>query len=525
MASTYYLSPKGNDLNAGTSQALAWRSLDKLNQTTFAAGDSILLEGGESFTGGLILEKNLSQESDERILIRSYGEGKATILAGREHGIYVLNGAGLEISNLILRAQGPEYNDHSGIMFHKNIEDGNWLANIHLHQLEISGFNRGGITIFGEEYIGPAYQRIRIEYVKAYNNGDHGIGVLGQVMKEGHAMKDIYVAHCEVHHNLGQPGKTNAHTGNGIVVGNTDGIVIEYCIAYENGAGNLYKRGGPIGIWMWDCKDGIIQFCESHHNRTGSSKDGGGFDLDGGCQNCIIQYCYSHDNEGAGFLVAEYDGARPLLNNYIRFNISENDGRKNGYGSITVWCGRGILRELFIYNNTIFQSPGKGKPNYVFRTLGGGTEQILLANNAFMSISTSRLLHLDQNNEQLLFLNNAYYHAGGDIWIRDGDRLFTSLSSWRKVQQQEVWMGKELGFEGDLHLEKPGEGRTIGKSLKLEDMKAYRLKAKSPLMGAGVMLPINAKPKSGQKDFFQHTFFSDHGFNVGADAFYFLYED
>src|SRR3712207_8524244 len=52
------------------------------------------------------------------------------------------------------------------------------------------------------------------------------------------------------------------------------------------------------------------------------------------CNNSIMQYNYSHDNYGAGYLLARYSSAPAMSNLTIRYNISENDGRKNDYGGI-----------------------------------------------------------------------------------------------------------------------------------------------------------------------------------------------
>jgi hypothetical protein len=53
------------------------------------------------------------------------------------------------------------------------------------------------------------------------------------------------------------------------------------------------------------------------------------FDIDGGCTNCVLQYNYSHDNEGSGFQSGPFAGCSPLGDNTIRYNISENDAKKN----------------------------------------------------------------------------------------------------------------------------------------------------------------------------------------------------
>jgi hypothetical protein len=157
-------------------------------------------------------------------------------------------------------------------------------------------------------------------------NGQAGIASYGSY--KGFQHKDFYIAYCRAFDNRGILTKTESHSGNGIVMSMIDSLIIEHCEAYENGADNRCNAGGPVGIWVWMCKHATIQYCISHDNHTGTTKDGGGFDIDGGASNCILQYNYSYNNEGAGYLLAEYGALFPFTNNIIRFNISVNDGRK-----------------------------------------------------------------------------------------------------------------------------------------------------------------------------------------------------
>ena len=48
----YYVSVNGNDANAGTSAATAWKTLSKVRSRTYSAGDKILLEAGKVWSEG-----------------------------------------------------------------------------------------------------------------------------------------------------------------------------------------------------------------------------------------------------------------------------------------------------------------------------------------------------------------------------------------------------------------------------------------------------------------------------------------
>ena len=71
---------RGDDGNNGTSQDSAWRSLDKVNATTFAPGDKILFKAGESWNGRLWPKG--SGSSGNPIIIDMYGSGSKPLIAG-----------------------------------------------------------------------------------------------------------------------------------------------------------------------------------------------------------------------------------------------------------------------------------------------------------------------------------------------------------------------------------------------------------------------------------------------------------
>ena len=148
----------------------------------------------------------------------------------------------------------------------------------------------------------------------------------------------------------------------------------------------------PVGIWAWDSRNIIIQYNESFNNKTGATKDGGGFDLDGGMVNSIMQYNYSHDNDGPGYLLAQFSYAREHKENIVRYNISENDCRINRYGIIHIW---GDIEDAFIYNNTIFHSGPDTSHAYAV---------------AFRYNEDQRIL--DNFASKISLLNNIFYTSG-----------------------------------------------------------------------------------------------------------------
>ena len=276
------------------------------------------------------------------------------------------------------------------------------LRHIHIENVNISGFKHAGISVASEPVDGGwcGFSQVKISHANVHDNGDIGINIIGNwnPKETAYSHSDIYIGKCRVYRNLGIPGK-GSHTGNGIVLAQVDGAVIEHCDVYENGALNDCDIGGPVGIWTWDSNRVLIQKNESHHNRTGSSKDGGGFDLDGGVRNSIVQYNYSHDNEGAGYLLAQFDGAKAFHNNIIRYNLSENDGRKNTYGGIHLWStgSKGGIRNTTIYQNTIISSKSTNGTPAAVDCMTDGIHDIRFYNNTFKTDCKTTVIRGEEN--------------------------------------------------------------------------------------------------------------------------------
>jgi hypothetical protein len=101
VGTTYYVSPSGSDSNPGTSSALPWRTLAKVNSAALKAGDTVLFEGGAVFSGQS-LEGNAGGTARNPITYGSYGIGKADI----EHGVWDASHNFLVYKNLEVAGAG-----------------------------------------------------------------------------------------------------------------------------------------------------------------------------------------------------------------------------------------------------------------------------------------------------------------------------------------------------------------------------------------------------------------------------------
>ena len=203
-------------------------------------------------------------------------------------------------------------------------------------------------------------KNVLINEVHAHDNGAAGIGVEG-INNSKLSSNNIRITHCIAENNPGDPGNLTNHSGDGIVVGHCTNVLIDYCMATNNGWDMPRIGNGPVGIWCYEADSVIIEHCLSYRNKTSlGGADGGGFDLDGGVTNSVVQYCLSYENQGSGYCMFQYWGASPWYNNVIRFNVSENDGLvSDSRAGAYIWNSSEDAKQFHdcdFYNNTIYNS-------------------------------------------------------------------------------------------------------------------------------------------------------------------------
>lgn len=521
-ADNYYISPGGDDENTGASPSSAWRTISRVNAHTFKPGDNIYFEGGYRFRGSLHFNASDSGTATNPVTLSSYGTGRAVIYSGSGNGLYAYNCAGFDIRNINFEGSGPTTNNGNGISFYMNLGGGVKLRRIYIHQVDVSGFGREGISIASWHISKSGFRDVRITQTRVFNNRLNGLDIWGYYEEPATdttewSHQNVFISNCKFFNNSGDPNKNDLHSGSGAIIGNTNNVRIQYCEAHNNGWLCNFA-GGPVGIWVWDSNNAIIQFNESHHNLTGStSVDGGGFDLDGGVRNSVMQYNYSHDNDGAGFLAAQYPGAAPFFNNTIRYNISQNDGRGHDHGGIQVWNGGSGIENLQIYNNTIYISPAStGSPSAV--RIIYNVSNVNFYNNIFITSGGVHLINMYQA-VGFSFKGNNYYAEDGLFRITWGTTTYTSFPSWRDGTGQETLSGVRIGTDINPLLMNAGGGGTIRNPFRLNTLSAYQLQPSSPLINEGVDLFSLFGINPGSRDFYGNTIPQGRSFDVGAHEF------
>ncbi|UOQ81391.1 right-handed parallel beta-helix repeat-containing protein [Hymenobacter sp. 5414T-23] len=502
LATTYYISSAGDDANNGTSVTSAWKTIEQVNNSSFKPGDRILFEAGETFTGSLWFQSKGTDTAP--IIISSYGQGMATIGSGNNYAFYSPDAGGIELRRLKFVGSGRTSTNNSGVIFSAELADEH-LSHLILDSLDVSGYLKMGILI-GSSFASSGYNDVRITNCLAHDNGEAGIFSYGSYPNICH--KNWYVADCKAYNNAGRSEITTTNTGSGIVLSSVDGAVIEHCEAYNNGWLNNNPNGGPVGIWGWVCNNLVIQECESHHNRSGIAHDGGGFDLDGGCTNSVMQYNYSHDNDGAGYLLAQFNGAPPMHDLTVRYNISENDARRFGQGAIMVWSSgdNGGIQTAAIHNNTVYLTPSAdGSEAKAFYLMSNGVSGITVRNNIFQTTSGVPQVK-SVSTTGIVLQSNCYWGTGKPLNITWGSSSFSNLDDWRTATQQEMVGSRTVGVSLDPAFVRAGQGGDLntssGNRRLLTSWDAYKLQPSSAAIGSGLNLDKEFNLTPGSRDFF-----------------------
>lgn len=391
MAASYYVdATAGDDANNGTSPAQAWRSLEKVNGTTFQPGDQLLLKAGASWTGRL--HPKGSGHATNRIVLDRYGEGPSPVI----HGGGIAGGAvTLEnqqfwsIRRLEITNRGTKEPRKAAVLI-RNKAAG-LLAGIDvigcvIHDVEgeMAGYKdgkeSGGIVFYitaGDRSTPSRWDDIRIED-----------NVIRDVSRNGILMQSLWINKpADPNSSWGGHGPYTPSTririagnrlerigGDGIIPWCVKGALIERNLVRE--ANNNPHQQGHAAIWPYFCEDVVFQ-----HNEVCGTKtrfDGMAFDFDNSNQRCIYQYNYSHDNEG-GFLNMCCDGN--ANGNIARYNISVNDGCLAG-SRVFLVHGHGN-HDYRVYNNTIIA--GRGNPVMFLQGAESSGSSILFQNNIFVN--------------------------------------------------------------------------------------------------------------------------------------------
>jgi hypothetical protein len=481
LAAAYHVdAEQGDDARDGLTQQSPWRTLGKVNATTFAPGDTILLKSGCSWKGQLWPKG--SGEDGRPIIVDAYGEGEKPAVQGEGkffEAVRLYNQQHWEINDLEVTNLGPDGPaPRAGVRVLG--ENAGVLSHVHLRGLDVHDVN--GANLDGRD------------------GGKCNAGILFDVIGSDVRTNfhDVLIEGCHVHGcdrsgiktwtDWGRGGRREwaPYTklvirnnvlsdigGDGIIACMADAPLIEHNVASRC---NARSDTWNVAIWVWETDDAIIQFNEAYLTRT--TKDGQAYDIDGMTNRTIVQYNYSHDNEGGLILLCESGDPSPRRFNdgsIVRYNISQNDGAR-------IFQVGGKVTNAKIYNNTIYVGEGKSDPLMIWHNQDGmWPDSIHYNNNVFYNLGKSGFnLGKSTNN---VFDHNVFY----------GYHDATEPDDPHKITD-------------DPMLVAPGTGET-GR----DTADGYQLQAGSPCIDSGMRVPEN-----GGRDYWGNPVPTGSGTDRGA---------
>jgi hypothetical protein len=514
-AASYYVNSSGNDADPG-SLALPWKTVAPLNAATLLPGDQVYFAAGQTFTGGVVLTLADSGSAGNPVILGSYGAGRATLApAAGQVGLNITDTEWLELQDLVIHGPSSGATGVHGIRVKDSAASDRqhfWMRNC-----EVSGFSGAGLYFIAGNSAG-GYQNVSVTASDFHHNAQAGVDCDGFFWDQSPRQHgNFYFGGCRFYNN----------TKSGLILVEISGALVEYCEAHDNG-----PSSGCIGFWCWAADHVVFQYCESHHNTRplATDSDGGGFDLDGATRDSILQYDYSHDNDGGGFALYQFGWAElsgPAINNIIRYNVSENDGRKGNYGGISMY-GDGTFSSqpapgdwvdyTEIYNNSIYTSaPAPAAVVFIYNY----QKNIRFYNNIFYNSNVADFIYRGPGSDDgsILFKNNAYWRPGGTFKVYFNGLTYSSLAAWRGsgAGNQEREGVTPRGFNVDPLLVAPGAGGTLWPAA-LSSLTAYKLQATSPLRDQGVDLAtrLSLAPVPGSQDFWGAAIPQESAYEIGA---------
>lgn len=496
---TYYVSPTGSDSNNGTSATTPWQTVAKVNssQSLFAAGDSILFEGGQTFSGTM-LYVTTGGTAAIPITYGSYGTGNAVISMGTNDAAYVYNAGGVAFSNINFTGISGS-TSYVGLQFYCSGTGS--LPAITITNCPCAGWNQG-ISIGGNTAT-DGYSGITITGCSANGNITQGITVYG-TSATSYNHQNLLISNCTASNNTGSSSNTTSASGYGMSVGGVSGGTITGCTATGNGASNGYTSGGPVGIMVYDSKSVTITKSLSYSNSSGTSADGDGFDLDTGCVDCTIEYCLSYSNKGAGILL---DGVSSTwTGNACRYNICwGNATGHSGYGEIVIY---GDVASSNIYGNTLVaQANGSVYSIPLLVTANTTISGITARNNIFYGAGSNPVAEASAalTSSELLLQGNLYY-SPGTFSISWGGTSYASLAAFQSgVSGEETYSGSSTGIEANPLLVSAGTAPTVTTAATMTGYTGAQLQGGSPAAGAGLNLNADFGISYGTQDFYGNS--------------------
>jgi hypothetical protein len=432
----------GDDEATGREAVSAWRSLEKLNQTSFYPGDLIQLKRGTTCSG--MLWPKGSGTSASPIGIGAYGTGSLPVVdaKGSSTAIRLFNQHHWEIRDLEVSGS-TEYGIHvsgdQGVLDHFRVTD----CVVHgVHSTEKMKTKTSGLVVF-EATEQQVFQNVVIDGVTAYDtNRWSGIVVSG--LGRGQPRTGPRSRNVTIRNSI-----VNRVYGDGIILFGVQHGLIERSAAWYTGMEPKYSIGTPNSIWTWTCADCIVRETEGFFSDS-PGVDGGVYDIDWSNDRNLVENNYGHDSQS--YCVAVFGANGVTTASEIRHNVCAGTGRSprlamhHGDVHVFTW-NKGSVDGLRIHDNTFLWDPPIDSPvlNNEAAFSGNGT------NSFENNLVVSRVPWMVRSATALRLNGNRYVHAGVGSWVWNGTAL-TGFAEYQKASGQDS-EGTFSSIEPESHRE------------------------------------------------------------------------
>ncbi|MEI8410001.1 MULTISPECIES: carboxypeptidase regulatory-like domain-containing protein [unclassified Kribbella] len=423
----------GSDDAKGTSPGRAWRTLRKVNETTFEPGDQILLRAGQSW-GGQLWPKG-SGATRRPITIDKYGPGAKPAIHGAgevAETVRLFNQHDWEIRNLevtntrpLTGEPGTNLRDLRGIQVAGDI--GGTLSHFVIDSVDVHDVTGEVNWIGGDAAGNKPGVTFQTGWDRSKNTG--GIvfrGTVADIAAPGTAtvLNDILVENSSVKRTSFAGIVVKQHTGSsegavktgwGERANATDprftphtNVVIRNNFIQQDGSdyacngmyltdlrgglveGNVVYRAGTSGIEAYYADDVVIQHNEVYETQQkAGGADSNAIDPDKATTRILVQYNFVHHN-GDGILICQFSFGDTV----IRYNTIARNSRYQIY----LHSDRAATAK--IYNNTIYSD----RSDHLIYGYGSSLNatydirnNILYSTRANASLTTSPTITYDNN--------------------------------------------------------------------------------------------------------------------------------
>jgi len=348
---TYYVdSQNGNDANNGLSSSLAWKTIDKINQSwsIIQTGDDILFSRNSTFTGTQLAIRKGGTPSNS-LIIGAYGSGN-----------------------------NPVFNTTDGAI--RCYEDN--LSYLTIRDISIKNISGGqGISINGDNISNVILSNIDIDNVPNYN------GILLYKI-DTYLIEDCEISNCG-NSCIAIMGSSTYPITNGIIRNNIinnaidgDGITLHRSSDHHVGANHELLNN----ICYNNREQGIDINCGNHITLRGNEtywNGDSGILVDKNANDIWIDRHYSHDENLMGIIINPSSNVkltRSIISHAAYHSLTIDDCINfEGYNNTIIHSNGGSIIDIkltsknVIFKNNIITSTLNGSPNEYVRFRHGGT--------------------------------------------------------------------------------------------------------------------------------------------------------